>query len=359
LKKVVGLDIGGANLKANLLSVQNCSVTDYKTVMKFFPIWREGKERLPQAIKSLTLELDEVDAPDAAALTMTAELSDAFFTKRDGVIHVLNSVEEAFPDTPLRVLDNLARLLTLEEARRQTNLVAAANWPATGWLASQFFESCIVVDVGSTTTSIIPVIDRVIAAAGRDDFDKLASGELVYTGCLRTNVAAIANSLPLRGRVRQLSSELFALSGDIHLILGNIGEIDYRTETADGRGKSRREALGRLARVVCADIEMLAEDEIEEMAKYLYAKQVERICEGLVRVKQRVAELNAGDIPIVVTGMGKDFLARRAAESIGCRSIVDLSDYVGAGAALASASVGVAWMFATELEGRPVSWKRS
>jgi len=359
LRRVVGLDIGGANLKASLISVQDCSVMDYKTAMKFFPLWRDGKERLPQAIKSLGLELDEADAQDAVALTMTAELSDAFFTKREGVIHVLNSVEEAFLDAPLRVLDNHARLLTSEEARRQPNLIAAANWPATGWLASQFFESCIVVDVGSTTTSIIPVIDRVIAAAGRDDFDKLASGELVYTGCLRTNVAAIVNSLPLRGRVRQLSSELFALSGDIHLILGNIRETDYRTETADGRGKSRREALGRLARVVCADIEMLAEDEIEEMARCLCEKQVERISEGLLLVKERVAEMHEGDIPIVVTGMGKDFLARRAAESIGCGTIVDLSDYVGAGAALASASVGVAWMLAAELEGRPVSWKRS
>lgn len=357
MRKIIGLDIGGANLKSALLRVHDCSVIDYKTIMKFFPVWREGKERLPQAIKGLRIELGAVDVPDAVALTMTAELSDVFFTKREGVTHVLNSVEEAFPDATLRVLDNYASLLTLAEARRRTQSVAAANWPATGWLASQFFESCIVVDVGSTTTSIIPVVDGVIVAEGRDDFDKLASGELVYTGCLRTNVAAIVNSLPLRGRVRQLSSELFALSGDIHLILGNIGETDYSTETADGRGKSKREALGRLARAVCADVEMLSEREIEEMARYLYQKQIERISEGLALVKQRTVEMGGGEVPIVVTGMGKDFLARKAAERINCRMVLDLSDYVGAGA-LASASVGVAWMVAAELEGRPVSWKR-
>lgn len=325
--------------------------------MKFFPIWRERKERLAEALKSLRADVGASDAPNAVGVTMTAELSDAFFTKREGVNHVLLSAEEAFPDAPLRVLDVYCRFLSPSEARKDPYSVAAANWPATGWLASQFFENCIVVDTGSTTTSIIPVIDGTVVPEGRNDFDKLASGELVYTGCLRTNVATIVNSLPLRGRVRQLSSELFALSGDIHLILGNITETDYNTETADGRGKSRTEAFGRLARAVCADIEMLSEQEIEEMATYIYQKQIEKISQGLRQVGHRIVQRYRRAVPIVVTGIGRDFLARRAAENIECDTILDLSDYIGSDAALASASVGVACMLATELEGRRITWK--
>jgi len=359
LRSFVGLDIGGANLKAALLEVRDCQITDCKTIVKFFPIWREGKENLSQAIKTLRVELGGSRLPYALGLTMTAELSDAFFTKREGVSHVLNSVEEGFPDATFRVLDDTATLLTLADARKEPYRVAAANWPATGWLASQFFENCIVVDVGSTTTSIIPVIQGTIVAEGRSDFDKLANGELVYTGCLRTNVATVVNSLPLKGRVRSLASELFALSGDIHLILGNIREVDYSTETADGRGRSRREALGRLARAVCADVETLTEQEIEEMARYIYEKQVERIGAGMELVRHRIIEKYGKDVPTVVTGLGRDFLAKRAADRIGCETVLVLSDYLGAGAALASTSVGVAWMVATALEGRPVSWKRS
>lgn len=358
MKKIVGLDVGGANLKAAVLEVQNCSVKHCKTVRQFFPIWREGKERLPEAIKNLGIHRGAGHVSEAVGLTMTAELSDAFFTKREGSNHVLDSVEEAFPDSTLRVLDVYCRLLSPSQARKNPCSVAAANWPATGWLASQFFENCIVVDVGSTTTSIIPVIDSTIVAEDRNDFDKLASGELVYTGGLRSNVVAIVNSLILRGRVRQLSSELFALSGDIHLILGNITEADYGTETADGRGKSRTEALGRLARVVCADVEMLSEQEIEEMAAYIYDKQIEKIGQGLGQVRQRIVSTYGKEVPIVVTGMGRVFLARRAAERIGCNMIFDLSDYIGGDAALTSTSVGVAWMVATELEGRRIYWKR-
>jgi hypothetical protein len=358
LKKIIGLDIGGANLKAALLGVQDCSVKYCETGMKFFPVWRERKERLAEAIKGLRTDVGVGDAPSAVGVTMTAELSDAFFTKREGVNHVLRSVEEAFPDAPLRVLDVYCKFLSPSEVRRDPYSVAAANWPATAWLASQFFENCIVIDVGSTTTSIIPVIDGAIAADGRNDFDKLANGELVYTGCLRTNVATIVNSVPLRGRVRHLASELFALSGDIHLILGNIIETDYSTETADGRGKSRTEVFGRLARAVCADIEMLSEQEIEEMATYIYEKQIEEVSQGLGQVRQRILETHGREVSIVVTGMGRDFLARRAAERNGCDTILDLSDYIDGDAALTSTSVGVAWMLATELEGRLICWKR-
>ncbi len=85
----------------------------------------------------------------------------------------------------------------------------------------------MVVDVGSTSTSIIPIVNGQVAAHGKTDLDKLICGELVYTGSLRTNVAAIVQSIPIRNGVAGVASELFALSGDVHLVLGNITEKDY------------------------------------------------------------------------------------------------------------------------------------
>ena len=104
----------------------------------------------------------------------------------------------------------------------------------------------MVVDVGSTSASIIPIVNGQVAAKGKTDLDKLICGELVYTGSLRTNVAAIVHSVPVKGGIAGVASELFALSGDVHLVLGNITEKQYTCETADGRGKSLPEALARL-----------------------------------------------------------------------------------------------------------------
>jgi probable H4MPT-linked C1 transfer pathway protein len=201
--------------------------------------------------------------------------------------------------------------------------------------------------------------------------EKLMVGELVYTGSLRTNVAAIVGSVPLRGCVARVASELFAQSGDVHLVLGNITGEEYTTETADGRGKTREEALARLARVVCADTEMLAEEEIVQITRHVYDKQVEQVAEGLKQVYSRVKSLAAVEVPVVVTGLGRKFVAEAAARKIGVGEVLDLeklclgdafvygmpeSPWVCGGLVKASPAFGVALMAASKLEGENVQW---
>jgi probable H4MPT-linked C1 transfer pathway protein len=183
------------------------------------------------------------------------------------------------------------------------------------------------------------------------------NGELVYTGSLRTNVAAIVNSIPVRGGAARVSSELFAQSSDVHLVLGNIAEKEYTVETADGRGKTRTEAMARLARVVCADIEMLTEQEIVQIAKYIYDRQIEQVTEGLSQVYNRIKLYMKAKIGAVVTGLGKGFLARKAAQHVGIDEIIDLNELVQSDIATVSTAVGVALMVASKLEGRTVQWK--
>jgi len=287
---------------------------------------------------------------------MTAELSDAYQTKREGVHEILARVKKAFPHMTIHVLNSDAELESVDTAELEPLQVAAANWAATGWLVAQRVKDCVVVDVGSTSSSIIPVVGGKVAAQGKTDLDKLICGELVYTGCLRTNVAAIVQSVPVKGSVAGVASELFALSADVHLALGNISEKQYTCETADGRGKTVPEALARLARVVCADTEMLTTQEITKMARYIYHRQVMQVAEGLAKVYAHAGKRASGEVAVVVTGLGKDFIARKAAEKIRARPIIDLGTLLPAGAALATPAFAVALMTANKLEGGTIEW---
>jgi probable H4MPT-linked C1 transfer pathway protein len=358
LVNVIGWDIGGANTKTAFVSTKNGVIEELKTAIEYFPVWKDP-ENLSKVLLELKKRVSDSVKLDCVGVTMTAELSDAYRTKREGVNHILECVAQVFPVTPIFVLDVEAALRSIEEARAEPLKVAAANWAATGWMVSQLIKTCVVIDVGSTSTSIIPVIDGRISAAGKTDLEKLMNGELVYTGGLRTNVAAIMNSIPVRGGVARVSSELFAQSGDVHLLLGNITEEEYTVETADGRGKTRTEAMARLARVVCADIEMLNEQEIVQIAKYVYNRQIEQVVDGLSQVYARIKPYaNAkAKIGAVITGLGKDFLARKAAQQVGIAEIIDLSELVQSDIATVSTAVGVAWMVASKLEGRTVQWK--
>ncbi len=341
MASVLGVDIGGANTKAAYITTANGVIKRFKTAMEYFPVWEavSGSAKL-----------------DCVSVTMTAELSDAYRTKREGVNHILTQLSQAFPAAPILILTVDATLTPITEAEAAPLRVAAANWAATGWMVSQLVSDCIVIDVGSTSTSIIPIIGNRISAAGRTDLEKLMNGELVYTGSLRTNIAATVSTVPLRNGAARVSSELFAQSGDVHLVLGNITEEEYTVETVDGRGKTRAEALARLARVVCADTEMLTEQEIVQISKYVHNRQVEQIADGLKQVYSRVKPHAKTELKAVVAGLGKRFLAEKAAKLAGINEVIDLNELLRSDVATVSPAVGVALMAASKLEGRTVQW---
>jgi uncharacterized hydantoinase/oxoprolinase family protein len=59
---------------------------------------------------------------------------------------------------------------------------------------------------------------------------------------------------------------------------------------------------------------------------------------------------------MVVAGLGKNFLARKAAEKVGVSEILDLGELLPNGAAAMAPAVGAALMAATKLEGRKLKW---
>lgn len=340
--RTLGLDIGGANTKISLVEYEQGKVK-VSNRSAYFPIWKK-RDELPDKIREMSRKFKiKTKKIDAVGVTTTAELSDAYATKREGVEHILKSVEEVFPSIPIHVLDLNGRLRTISEARREPLLIGGANWVATAYVLGRKMKNCILVDTGTTTTDIIPIMGGKIKAKGRTDLERLISGELVYTGALRTNVAAIVKRIPVKGSLAAISSEYFAISADVNLILGKIKQKDYSCETPDGRGRSKKEAMARLARVICADTEMLSRAEIKAIAEFVYKEQVWQIANALQRVRKRFAKM-----PVVITGLGK-FLARDAARLVRNESIIDMDELMGLELANAAPAAAVGIMVAEKI----------
>jgi len=350
--KVLGLDVGGANIKAACMKIEDKALKNAKILTEYFPIWKRGKENLEKPLKALRSNFENIDL---LALTMTAELSDVYFSKKEGVLHILNVVENVFSNIDVKVLSVKGKLLTIEEARKNALDVAAANWFSTGWLASKLSKDCIIVDVGSTTTSIIPVLNGRVAAKGMNDLEKLMVGELVYTGVLRTNVAAIVSQVPIKRKIANVSSEFFAQSGDVHLILGNIKPDDYTVDTPDGRGVSLNEAAARIARIVCADLNLLTINEVKAIAKYVYEAQIQQIVKGLRKLIKNFPSFRFK--PAYTAGLGGKILAWKALKKAGFKDLKDLSKFIGVSEAKAVSAFSLALMGAEFLEGKIEKWK--
>jgi len=308
---VLGWDIGGVNTK--VARVAHGEVVDVQA--RPFEI-----QRKPEALRPLLVELARAvgaQPPDAHAVTMTAELSQTFRTKREGVGFVLDQVLAAFPNAHIRVHTVDGGFIDAAAAREAPLAVAAANWAAAARVVAQSWPDGVLVDVGSTTTDITPIVAGAIAARGRSDPERLREGELVYTGALRTPVEAIAPTVPLWGGTAGIAADGFALAGDVYLWRGQLVSDDYTVPTPDGRPATREFAGERLTRIVCADRSMLDESTIDAIANSLWEAQVERIASALARIVNRHATLLGG--LAMVTGLG-DFLAAEAARRVGLQA---------------------------------------
>ena len=66
---------------------------------------------------------------------------------------------------------------------------------ATAAFIAPLVSQGLLVDVGSTTTDIIPIRQKVLAL-GYDDYQRMVYEELVYTGVVRTSIMAVARRIP-------------------------------------------------------------------------------------------------------------------------------------------------------------------
>jgi probable H4MPT-linked C1 transfer pathway protein len=170
----------------------------------------------------------------------------------------------------------------------------------------------LLVDIGSTTTDITPISGGRVLAEGRNDPERLVRGELLYTGALRTPICAIVRQVPLWGGWCPVAAELFATAQDVHLLLGHLPVEQCTSPSADGRPATPEFAAERLARIVCADLELLSQAEVQAIAHYIAAEQIEQIAAAMAQVLSRVNV--AG--PVTAVGVGA-FLAEAAAARLG------------------------------------------
>lgn len=290
MASVIGLDIGGANLKA--------AHSGGAARVQGFALWKHAAA-LPEALRRL---LGELPRGEGLAVTMTGELCDCFTTKKEGVRAILAAVAAAAASMHVQVWRNDGRLVSLAAAQEDPLPAAAANWLALATWAGRFAPCgpALLIDVGSTTTDIVPLLDGVPAPRGRTDPDRLRCRELVYTGARRTPLCALLGS--------HGAAELFATTLDVYLVLGRIDEQPTDTDTADGQPATVAAAHARLARMLCADTDTSTAADRLTLAQRLADRQAALVGEAIQSVS---STLPGRPEAVILSGSG-ELVARRA-----------------------------------------------
>ncbi len=342
MTRVFGWDLGGANVK--LACLEGGRVAHVAQIP--CPIIPEPR-KFDVAVDSA---LPLVSSPALHAVTMTGELSDVFSDRAEGVAYLIELMQRVARGQTVRVYAGAPGFLDPDDAKGRTLEVASANWHATAALVARRYNDALLVDIGTTTTDLIPIKDGAVAAHGATDAERLTGGELLYTGVVRTPVMAIANRAPFKGRVQRIAAERFATMADVFRLTGALPDDADPYPSADQRGKSGPESAARLARMLGRDASEANFDAWVTLACYFADCQLAEI-ENAARGLAERDELPRS-APVIGAGCGR-FVARALAERLG-RQYLDFAEIVDAAsdaremAARCAPAIAVALLAGTE-----------
>ena len=158
-------------------------------------------------------------------MTMTAELCDCYPTKAVGVGAVLDAAVEGLPGRSILVWGIDGEFHSVAEVRRDPQLAAAANWLALATLAARLLpeDAGILIDIGTTTTDLIPLESGTGRRPGAKRHRAAPDRRAGLRGRAPNAHLRPGDRAALRGIPTGLAAEIFASTLDVYLILG-----DYR-----------------------------------------------------------------------------------------------------------------------------------
>ncbi len=318
MNSVIGWDIGGAHLKAARLEAGR--IVDVVQIAS--PLWL-GLSELDRAFAEAKAALGSAGRN---AVTMTAELSDTFADRQVGVAAVAAIAGyELAPQAVLYYAGDRG-FVSAERVAAHAAAIASANWHASAALAARHFTDGLLADIGSTTTDLIPICAHRVTARGTSDPERMAYGELVYAGVVRSFLMAGLRLVPFAGRWVTLMNEWFANASDVYRILGELPEGADQMATADGQPKTLDASMARLARQIGYDAKDVGAATLVQLARFFAEAQLREITDGAYLVLSHT-EIEA-DAPIIGAGVGR-FVARKLAARLG-RPYVDFDEVISA-----------------------------
>jgi probable H4MPT-linked C1 transfer pathway protein len=308
-KHILGWDIGGAHVKAALLDPHGNLL---RVVQIPCPLWL-GTDRLQGVVDSL---LDGLTAdPIHHAITMTGEMADLFPDRASGVRAIVallgETVSKRRHDDSMHCYAGAEGFVDAPTSAIYVAQIASANWFATATFFAGACKEGVLVDIGSTTTDVIPFAGGTVLSQATSDAQRLTDGELVYAGIVRTPLMALAWRVPFSGLWRSTMNEYFASSADLFRVLDELDESTDVWPAADNGAKTPDGSARRLLRMVGEDLSIATLHPARQLAMWYRQRLLQMLEEALALCLSRggVSE----QAPLIGVGIGRFLVAELAA----------------------------------------------
>ena len=304
---------GGAHLKCALFTADGklIRVSQYAT-----PLWSDF-ESLTRLLNDFQNRFPGADH----AVTMTAELADIYASRKEGVQSLADLFVDIFAEDTVHFYAGSDGFVSYADIEATYEQVASMNWFATASFVSHALEAGLLIDIGSSTSDVIPFGHQKVLASGLTDHQRLINNELLYLGVIRTPLMALCNSVEWKEQACPVMNEYFATTADVYRVLEELNETDDMYDAADGKDKTLTASARRLARMIALDYpDEVSLQDCQRLALQFDRKLKTALCAAIETHRNKLQDLNIKTI--IGAGCGR-FLLKDIAQQIG----MDYQDY--------------------------------
>jgi uncharacterized hydantoinase/oxoprolinase family protein len=303
---LLGLDLGGKNVKFALAELldSRASASLVTSGQVRAPTLHEGFYDVNSFLQN---NMDKSELKQIVTVLVASSATAAYSSLLEGVHEIYSMTKSFIKDFNENALvffisrdGSFSELKTIDQeanlSPRNIYKYIDAYWYPSSMMASEEagFEDFVYVDMGSSSTSIIPF------KKGRPVVDllenRLVSGKLIPIGILHTPVIYILNELELFGRRFRVFPYVPTYTSDLMNVIGNVSDERLRLE-----------AEWKMARYVAEDPLFVNKETVREVASQLYETMRSIIKSGVTNI---LRSYYSQKVPLVLAGSGKVFLSK-------------------------------------------------
>ncbi|MBV2123184.1 MAG: hypothetical protein KUF74_17205 [Candidatus Thiodiazotropha sp. (ex Ctena orbiculata)] len=146
----------------------------------------------------------------------------------------------------------------------------------------------MLIDVGTTTTDLIPFLEKQVLLEEGSDHRRLVDQTLVYTGIVRTPLMAIATKVPFAGEWVDLMAEHFATTAEFYCITGELPEDAEASSSAGWKQVAKYLAEQQLCQLQDACERLFSRPSLSSNAALVRAGSghflIQRICRRFILI---------------------------------------------------------------------------
>lgn len=233
----------------------------------------------------------------------------------EGMRHAASIIKMLFPRQKVFFIRTDGELININDIFEFEDSEASAfgctNYLGTSIIARKNFNEGLAIDMGTISTSIIPIINGEIDPVAKYNpkgymQHRYTTGKHIWYGVMSTALIHITN----KAKTKKANYNLILRSCSTNTLCTILNIVDPRVSNVHVSDSSKISSLElaymNLAETVGLDINSISSDELDEIAKDIYYQMISTLSDNIRNIIANMNYKNFNDLKVLAAGLGQE-----------------------------------------------------